>query len=67
MRTLHAYVVERDGNVTTDLDPKTLAIIEKMSRVAYVLDCHQRAVVKHARHLVELGAELVRTVDADER
>ena len=61
MRTVHAYAVERDGNVTTDLDPKTQAIIERMSRVAYVLDCHQQAVAKHARHLVELRAELVRT------
>ena len=60
MRTLHAYVVERDCNVTTDLDPKTQAIIEKMSRVAYVLDCHRQAVAKHARHLAELRAELVR-------
>ena len=61
MRTVHAYAVERDGNVTTDLDPKIRAIIEKMGRVAYVLDCHQQAVAKHARHLVELRAELVRT------
>ena len=61
MRTLHAYAVERDGNVTTDLDTRTQAIIEKMSRVAYVLDCHQQAIAKHARHLAELRAELMRT------
>ena len=58
MRTLHAYVVERDGNVTTDLDPKTQVIIEKMSRVAYVLGCHQEAVEKHSRCLADLRAEL---------
>jgi hypothetical protein len=60
METLHAYAVERDGNVTTDLDSVTRAIIEKIGRVAYVLACHQQAVAKHARHLTELRAELVR-------
>ena len=54
METLHAYAVERDGNVTTDLDPRTQVIIEKMSRVVYVLVCHRQAVEKHSRHLAEL-------------
>ena len=61
METLHAYAVERDGNVTTDLDPRTQAIVERMSRVAYVLDCHRQAVAKHAKDLAELRVELVRT------
>ena len=60
METLHAYAVERDGNVTTDLDPRTQAIIEKMSRVAYVLGCHQQAVEKHSHQLAELQSALVR-------
>ena len=60
MRTVHAYAVERDGNVTTDLDPRTQAIIEKMSRVAYVLGCHQEAVEKHSRCLAELRTQLTR-------
>ena len=60
METLHAYAVERDGNVTTDLDSVTQAIIEKMSRVAYVLGCHQEAVEKHSRCLAELRTELTR-------
>ena len=60
MKTLHAYAVERDGNVTTDLDPVTQAIVERMSRVAYVLSCHQQAVEKHSRCLAELRTELTR-------
>ena len=60
MRTLHTYAVERDGNVTTDLDPRTQAIIEKMGRVAYVLGCHRQAVDKHSRQLVELHSALAR-------
>jgi hypothetical protein len=31
-----------------------------MSRVAYVLGCHQQAVDKHSRQLAELQAALVR-------
>ena len=60
MATLHAYAVERDGNVTTDLDPRTQAIIEKMSRVVYVLGCHRQAVEKHSRQLAELQFALAR-------
>jgi hypothetical protein len=60
METLHAYAVERDGNVTTDLDPRTQAIIEKMSRVVYVLSCHRQAVEKHSRQLAELQFALAR-------
>jgi hypothetical protein len=58
METLHAYAVERDGNVTTDLDPRTQAIVEKMSRIAYVLGCHEQAIAKHSRCLAELRAQL---------
>ena len=60
MEILHAYAVECDCNVTTDLDPRTQAIIEKMSRVAYVLGCHQQAVDKHSRQLAELQFALAR-------
>ena len=60
MERLHTYAVERDGNVTTDIDPVTRAIIEKMSRVAYVLGCHQDAVETHSRCLAELRTELTR-------
>ena len=60
MERLHTYAVERDGNVTTEFDPVTQAIIEKMSRVAYVLGCHQEAVEKHSRCLAELRTELTR-------
>ena len=60
MKTLHAYAVERDGNVTTDLEPRTQAIIEKMSRVAYALSCHRQAVDKHSRQLAELQSALAR-------
>ncbi len=58
METLHAYAVERDGNVATDLDQRTRSIVEKMSRVAYVLGCHQQAVEKHTRQLAELQSAL---------
>lgn len=58
MRTLaRAYAVER-GNVDTDLDPRARAILERMARVAYVLDCHRQAIARHSRQLTELQAEL---------
>ena len=60
MQTIHAYAVERDGNVSTDLDARTQAIIERMSRVAYVLSCHRQAVEKHSRQLAELESSLKR-------
>ena len=60
METLHTYVVEHDRSVCSDLDPQTQAIIEKMSRVAYVLGCHRQAVEKHSRQLVELQSALAR-------
>lgn len=53
-----AYAVEHDGRVSTDLDPRARAILERMTRVAYVLDCHRQAVAKHSRTLAELRAEL---------
>ncbi len=54
------YAVERDGIVTTesDLSPVVRAILERMGRVAYVLDCHRQAVAKHSQYLLELRREL---------
>jgi hypothetical protein len=54
------YAVERDGIITaeSDLSPVVRAILERMARVAYVLDCHRQAVAKHSQHLLELRREL---------
>ena len=60
MSNLHAYAVERDGNVSTDFDARTQVIIEKMSQVAYVLSCHQQAVDRHTQQLAELESSLKR-------
>lgn len=60
MESLHPYAVHKDGHVETDseLSPATRAILERMARVAYVLDCHRQAAANHSRHLVELQAKL---------
>ncbi len=59
MATLaRAYAVEHDGQVVTDLDPRARAILERMARVAYVLDCHRQAIARHSRTLAELRGEL---------
>lgn len=43
-----------------ELPPIVRRILERMARVAYVIDCHRQAIVKHSRHLAELEAELER-------
>jgi len=60
METLHAYAVARDCFVIpqSDLDPKSAAILRKMSQVAYVLEQHNLAVSRHTHTLVALRAEL---------
>lgn len=60
MTSLHPHAVGRDGTVTTedDVSPAARAILERMARVAYVLDCHRQAVAKHSRHLAELQTEI---------
>ena len=60
MRTVHAYAVAGDGAVIpeSELTPAARAIIERMSRVAYVLDCHRQAIARHSRTLAELRSEL---------
>ena len=51
--------VERGGVVPeSDLSPAARAILERMSRVAYVLDQHKLAIARHSRHLAELRGEL---------
>ena len=60
MATLaRAYAVESGGVVPdSELSPAARAILERMARVAYVLDCHRAAVAKHSRTLAELRGEL---------
>lgn len=54
-----AYAVECGGVVPeSELSPAVRAILERMARVAYVLDCHRAAVAKHSRTLAELRSEL---------
>lgn len=40
------------------LDPRAQVTLERMARVAYVLDQHRIAVAKHSQHLAELQTEL---------
>ena len=60
METLHADAVARDCSIIpqSDLDPKVVAVLRKMSQVSYVLDQHNIAVARHSRTLAELRLEL---------
>jgi len=61
MQTLsRSYAVERGGNVTTDLDPRARAILERMARCAYMIDQHRAGIALNSRRLAELRAELQR-------
>lgn len=60
MRTIHAKAVARTGQDVPKSDPRAQALLERMARVAYVLDCHREAIAKHSQHLAELQAELER-------
>ena len=62
METLHADAVARDCSIVpqSDLDPNVVAIMQKMSQVAYVRDQHKIAVARHSRTLAELRLELDR-------
>jgi len=54
-----AYAVERGGVVPeSELSPQARSILERMARVAYVLDCHRQAIARHSQHLAELRTEL---------
>lgn len=58
--SLHAYAVERDGCVTSNahLSPRVLALLERMSRITYVIDMHRQAIAMQSTRLAELQAEL---------
>ena len=58
MSILHGYAVERDGRVTTDLELSVQSILERRSRVVYVLQAHLAAVRKHRRDLSDLEWKL---------
>ena len=62
MPSLIAYAVRSDCTVVSEseLSPEARAIIQKMGRVAYVLDCHRQAVNKHSSTMAELRTELKR-------
>lgn len=55
----HGYAVER-GCVSTDLDPKVLALLERLSRINYVIGAHRAAIAMQSRRRAEVQAELER-------
>ena len=62
MRTLHAFVVERDSTVTTmsDIEPRVRAIAERISRINYVIDCHQQGIALQSRRRMDLLDDLTK-------
>lgn len=58
----HHYAVHRDGHVETCLDfnPGVRAILERISRCAYMVDMHREGIALNSRRMEELRAELAR-------
>lgn len=53
-----AYVVEHDGGVTTDLDPRTRALLTRIARCGYMIDMHRRGIALNQERIREARAEL---------
>ena len=62
MRTLHAFVVERDSTVTpmSDIEPRVRAIAERISRINYVIDCHWQGIALQSRRRTDLLDDLTK-------
>lgn len=60
MSVQHSYAVEHDGCVTTDLSPRVQALLERLSRINYVIDMHREAIAMQTRRRAEVQAELAR-------
>lgn len=58
MSLQQAYAVERDGNVSTDLEPKIRALLERLSRINYVIDMHRQGIAMQSKRRAEVQAEL---------
>lgn len=52
------YAVEHDGSVTTNLHPRVRALLERLSRINYVIDCHRQAIAMQSQRRAEVQAEL---------
>ena len=60
MSLQHAYAVEHDGSVTTDLSPRVRSLIERIARCGYMIDRHREGIAINQRRIAEAQAELQR-------
>lgn len=59
--SLHqAYAVEHDGCVTTDLDPRARALLERIARCGHMIQMHRQGITLNQRRIAEAQAELQR-------
>lgn len=55
-----AYAVEHDGTICTagNLDPRVRVLLERLSRINYVIDAHRAAIAMQSKRRAEVQAEL---------
>jgi hypothetical protein len=58
MKSYHA--VETDGTVTTDLDPKVRALLERIARSGHMIQMHRQGIALNQRRILDAQAELDR-------
>jgi len=60
MPSLIAYAVRSDCAVVpeSDLSPVARAILERMARCAYMIDCHREGIALNSQRIAALQAEL---------
>lgn len=60
MQAREYHAVESDGCVTHDLDPKVLALLQRIARCGYMIDAHRQGIALNQRRIAEAQAELQR-------
>lgn len=56
----HFYAVESDGTIASDADisPRARAILERITRCAYMIDQHRRGISINSQRISQLQNEL---------